>query len=393
MNRKTILGFSMFINLCIGFSYTWSVFAGPLTEQLNRSLAEVTVAHPIGTLTFTIMSVVGGRIQDRFGPIIAIRAGACLFGGGLILLSFTSTLVWLYICYGMITCGGAGIAYCAVLMNINNFYPERMGSASGYVTACYGLSAVIFSPVAGFFIKTFGLLTAYRILGIFFFSMLSLSSFFIRRAPAVNLEKLRALSNSLTEDKSWDKMIKTRQFYVIFLLMTIGCSAGLMIISQAAVLAENMMGVSAATAALTLSLIAGANASGRIAWGGLSDRIGRYNVLHSIYIISMLALLCLSWIHSGQYVLFVLLTIFIAFCYGGIFGTFPALVTEHFGAKNNSTNFGIILTGVGIGAFLGPMLLAVTMTTTPGNYSFAFYVSAALCFCGFLLTVILKKLK
>jgi len=384
------LGFSLLINICLGFTYTWSVFVASLTEHLGSGITEVTFTYTIATLMFTVMTVAGGRIQDRFGPVMAIRIGALLFGGGLVLCGFTSSLAWLYFFYGIVVNGGIGMAYCAVLMNINNFYPQKRGSVSGLITASYGMSAVLFSPIATFLISAYGVLNTYRILGIFFFLTLSFSSLFVRKAPSVDV-KLADIYDKNANDKTWDQMIKTPAFYIIFSLMVIGSTAGLMIISQASLIAQNMMGASVTTAAFTLSLIAGANALGRILWGFISDKTGRNTSTHLIFLIAASMMLGLSFISRGQYTLFTVITMLIAFCYGGVIGTFPAIITEYFGAKNNGTNYGLILLGAGVGSFIGPMTAAWTQTLTPGYYGTAFYISSALGFIGLILTFILRK--
>ena len=383
------LCFSILINICLGFSYTWSIFVLSLAKHLGRTLAEVTLAYTIGTTVFTMSNIVGGRLFDKFGPVSAIRIGAILFGGGLFLTGLTSSLIWLYFFYGVVTYSGIGLAYCAVLMNVNNYYPEKRGAVSGLVTAAYGLSAVVFSPVATTLIENFGVLIAYRALGLFFILILTFSSFFVRRAPKAE-KKYAGGPKGAPCDLTWNQMIRTSSFYIIYALMIIGATGGLMIISQASVMAQHMMRASAGTAAFTLSLIAGANTAGRLAWGLLSDKAGRVTTQHFIFLISPSMLLCLTFVGSSQYALFTAFAMLIAFCYGGIMGTFPALSTERFGTKNSGTNYSIIMTGLGFASLIGPMTAANILTLT-GGYGLAFYTLSALGFIGFFLTFVLRK--
>ena len=388
-SRQTVLGFSVLINICAGFPYTWSVFAVFWAVQLDRELTELTLAFSLGTLSLNAMAIAGGRIQDLFGPVLAIRIGACLYCFGLIMCGFTSSLMWLYVFYGVVATSGIGLVYCAVLMNLNNTYPEKRGTVSGIATAAFGLHTVVFSPVADYLIGAFGLLNAYRIFGAFFFIILMFSSLFMYKAPVP-----AAPSERITEtgtDKKWYQMMRTRVFYIIFLLMTLGAVGGLTITSQASIMAQTMAGASMTQAAFAVSLFAGANTAGRFVWGVLSDIAGRINALYCIFLFTALSTLCLSVIKSGQFVLFVILIMIIAFCYGGIMGTFPALVTEHFGSKNNGTNYGIVLQAVAVGSFIGPSIAAFSQTVTPGDFSFAFYITAALGAAGVVFTYVLKK--
>jgi len=249
---------------------------------------------------------------------------------------------------------------------------------------------VIFSPVAAYLVGVFGLLSTYKILGMAFFIVLVFSSFFMNKKPASGGIQPE-LSDAAKKDKSWIEMIRTPVFYIILLLMTIGATCGLLITSQASIMAQIMVGAGITEAAFAVSMFAGANTAGRFIWGVLSDKMGRINALYCIFLFTALSMLGLSFVRGEQFVFFVFLIAMIAFCYGGIMGTFPALVTEHFGNKSNGANYGLVLQGVSVGGFIGPLIAAFTQTVTPGDFNFAFYIAAALSTLGLILVFMLKK--
>ncbi len=90
-------------------------------------------------------------------------------------------------------------------------------------------------------------------------------------------------------------MLQTPTFYLMWVAYALGCSAGLMVISQLVPFAKSV-GIAAA-ALTTMTLVVGAfgNASGRILSGWMSDRLGRINVLRAMIAISMVAMPRCTW--------------------------------------------------------------------------------------------------
>ena len=70
----------------------------------------------------------------------------------------------------------------------------------------------------------------------------------------------------------------------------LGCSSGLMVISQLVPFAKSAGIATASLSTMTLVVGACGNASGRILSGWMSDRLGRINVLRVMIAISMVAM-------------------------------------------------------------------------------------------------------
>ena len=79
-------------------------------------------------------------------------------------------------------------------------------------------------------------------------------------------------------------------FWLMWVGYALGCSAGLMVISQLVPFASSV-GIAAASLT-TMTLVVGAvgNASGRILSGWMSDRLGRINVLRTMIAIGIVAM-------------------------------------------------------------------------------------------------------
>ncbi|MDF3001328.1 MAG: NarK [Bacillota bacterium] len=397
--RWFILGASLVINLCIGSGYAWSVFAGPLIKTFGWTAAATALTFTIANAVSPITMITGGKIQDKYGPKWVIFAGGILFGGGIFLSGLTTSLAWLYVSYGIIAGFGMGLVYSCTIANTVKFFPDKRGLVGGLATAGYGSGAIIFAPIAQQIIAGSGVLFTFKTLGIIYLVVILVGSRFIMAAPAGYKPEgweppaITATSSNTGKDKTWSQMLADPLFYVLVVMFVIGAMAGLMIISQASPIAQEVIGVDPALAAVAVSCVAIANTCGRVIWGWISDKIGRYNALPLMYILSGAMMFTLSTIGAGQFALFVVVVMAIGFCFGGFMGVFPALTADSFGPRNNGVNYGFMFTGFAIGAYVGPVLAATVKANNNGAYTNAFLIAAALSIVGIALTFIVRMMK
>ena len=145
-------------------------------------------------------------------------------------------------------------------------------------------------------------------------------------------------------------------WYLLWLMLALNVTAGAALISVAAPLTEELLHVGSGLAAITVSLISLFNGLGRLFWGTLSDRIGRLSTFLALFLLQAAAFMLLPAL--GQFAAFLVPVAVIALCYGGGFGTMPALASDVFGAKNAGAIYGAMLTAWSAGAIAGPLLIA-----------------------------------
>jgi len=391
--RWLVLAASILINLCIGSGYAWSVFAGPMMAVIGGSAAVAALAFTLSNSFGPITMIAGGRIQDKFGPKWVIFAGAFIFGGGILLTGFTNSAAWLYTTYGLCVGLGMGTVYSCTVANTVKFFPDKRGLVAGLATAGYGTGSIVVAPLANWLIVNYGVLDAFKILGISYIIIIGVFSQFVMQAPA-NFKPegwtppAPSAGSAVTGvDKNWNEMLKDPMFYVMFIMLLVGAFTGLMIISQASPIAQEVIKVTPATAAIGVSLLALANTGGRVFWGWVSDKIGRYTALTTMYIVCGAAVLSMTGISTfGAYVVAVMA---VGLCFGGVMGIFPALCADMFGPKNNGVNYGIMFTGFALAGLFGPLTIANVKMAT-GGYTQAFIIAATLSIIGILLTQVIR---
>lgn len=401
--RWIILIASCFINLCIGSMYAWSVFAAPMAKYLSQvtgatltagTLAIVfTVTNSVGPITM----ITGGRINDTFGPKKVIFFGGLLFGGGMILSGFATSLNMLVVAYGIITGLGIGMVYGCTISNSIKFFPDKRGFVGGITTACYGFSSVIVPPVANVLTNNFGVTSAFKIIGATFLIIVCVCSFFIDKCPAGFIPEgwtpPTSNGNNLNQnDKDWKGMLTSPTFYPMILVLLCGAFYGLMCSALASPIAQGMIGMSVAAATTVVSILALFNTGGRIIAGYVSDKIGRINTLAGAFVIAVFGLTCLYFSGQGDVTKFYIGIVSVGVSFGAFMGVFPGFTADQFGTKHNSVNYGIMFIGFAVSGYFGPTVMK-NVFAADHSYQRAFLYAAILCVIGFALTFVYRSIK
>ncbi|MEI2400669.1 MULTISPECIES: L-lactate MFS transporter [Paenibacillus] len=398
--RWIILIASCFINLCIGSIYAWSVFAAPMAAYLSEltglslTPGDLAIAFTITNSVGPITMISGGWINDRFGPKRVILVGGLLFGGGMILSGFATSVSFLVLTYGIVLGLGTGMVYGCTISNSIKFFPDKRGLVGGVTTAAYGLSSVIIPPIANGLISSSGVKSAFLIIGSAFLLIICSASFFIEKCPSDFVPagwtaKLPGTGRSLKSDKDWKGMLASPLFYVMILLLISGAFAGLMCTSQASPIAQKMVGLSAAAATTVVSVLALFNTGGRILAGYISDKIGRINTLTFASLLSVVGLTLLYISGANSVATFYIGISVIGLSFGSLMGVFPGFTADQFGAKNNSVNYGIMFIGFALAGYFGPSIMK-NVYSADGSYQRAFVIAAIFGITGIILTFVYK---
>ena len=367
--RWLILVASCFVTLCVGSLYAWSVFASPmaqyLTELTGKEIASLAIVFTVANSVGPITMISGGFINDRIGPRWVLMCAGILFGAGMIGSGFATSVGMLIVTYGLGVGLGCGMAYGTIVSNAVKFFPDKSGFAGGLTTACYGGSSIIIPIIV------------------------------IEAAPAgftAGMKPAAGSSASASKDMNWREMLGQKSFYFMLLTLTCGAFAGMMIISQASPIAQQMMGFTPASAAAVVSLLALFNMIGRLASGALSDRLGALGTMRLTFAISVIAGILLFFCRESTVPMFYIGLAMAGFGFGSIMGIYPGFTAKQFGRKYNSVNYGIMFIGFALAGVLGPMIMNFLKNAT-GRYQPAFLVAAALAVVGEVLIALLSALE
>jgi MFS transporter, OFA family, oxalate/formate antiporter len=189
-------------------------------------------------------------------------------------------------------------------------------------------------------------------------------------------------------------MLKTPIFWLMFVMMTMMSTGGLMVTSNFANFARDfgvadvlVLGLAALPFALTVDRLL--NGFTRPFFGWVSDRIGRENTMGLAFGLEGLAILLLLRF-SGDAPAFIVLSGLVFFGWGEIFSLFPSTLTDTFGSRHATTNYGFLYIAQGVGSILGGPV-AASMRVATGSWTPVFGVAVAMDVATALLALFVLK--
>ena len=414
MKRWLILFCGILANLCQGAAYASSIFAGPMLAHLGLmvekngvmvpDIPKWVVAFSINLAMLPIGMLLSGRIADQRGPRPVVLAGALLFGLGMFLTGYASSIYMLYVTFGVMMGLGSGAAYGAIVATSVRWFPDRRGLASGLAVGALGFGPAVIVPVADKLMTVnpdhpeIAILFTFKALGILFLIIMGLASIIMVNPkkgylPAGYTPPASTTQNAASSGKdiTWQEMLVKGRFWLLYVLYAFGAFSGLMIISQAKQIAMGLepafpdTAAAAKYAASVVSILALANATGRILWGFISDWIGRIQALALMFLITAVVMFLMPILTTGTMTL-IIGAILIGACYGGYLGIFPPICADSFGGKNMGVNYALLFSAFSVAAIIGPTVGA-RISKELGSYDMAFRLAGGLAALGVIIAV------
>lgn len=395
--RWWIVVAAVLVQLALGAVYAWSVFNKPLQEQFGWSKSETVLPFEVAIGAIFIGSLVGGRIQDRYGPRPVAFGGVALYSVGIMLASLVSAPgdLWLLVLtYGALGGIGLGAAYITPIAMLAKWFPDRRGLITGIAVAGFGFGAVVTAPVAKALLgNTDDKPSVFLPLGIAYLIAGVVGAVFFRNPPAgyevpgfVPASSGHAVAG--TKVYTLPEALRTRQWYLLTAILTLNVTCGIGFISQASDAAQDIAGVTAATAATMVGILGLCNGGGRVFWAWLSDRIGRMQAFLGMLGLQAICFFILPF--AAAFAVFCILAALIYLAYGGGFGTMPATAADYYGTPNAGGIYGAMIVAWSIGGVVGPLLTAALYEANGNSYTVAFIVLAVIALVSLALPVVTR---
>jgi len=383
--------------------YVWALFTQPLTTGLGASLPELQITFSILIVVQTFLSPWQGVLVDRFGPRLLLSIGVLVTGLSWILAAQASSLTTLYLTYGLLGGVGTGIVYVGVIGHMVQWFPDKRGLATGLVAAGYGVGALLTTFPIATVLRESTYEDALTRFGLIFGLVGLVAAQGLRRPDAVwqiawnQRARVGGRVSTTSIDLSPIQMLGTRIFWLMFVMMTMMSTTGLMVTSQMGAFTRDfgmasvlVWGLPLLPLALSLDRIT--NGATRPFFGWVSDRYGRENTMLIAFALEGTAMTL--WLLSREHaVLFVLLSGLVFFGWGEIFSLFPATLTDTFGTRHATANYGCLYMAQGIGSVLGGPVAALLHDST-GSWIPVFAVIIAMDFTTAALAIgVLKPMR
>ena len=407
-NRWRFVGAALVMQLCLGVLYSWSVFRGPLETLYGWDKAQSIAPYRWSVLMFTVAMIFAGFWQDKKGPRLVGSVGGILLGTGCLLSAFIgNTPGGMIFAYGVLGGLGVGFAYVTPIATCVKWFPDKRGMIVGLAVMGFGAGSLIFAPLieklvgsnadafAATIPRTFIIMA-----GTIYICVIGAAQ--VYRVPPAGYtppgwSPPAAAGAPTKEEFTPSEMMKTWQFYCLWVIYFLGTAVGITAIGQAKpIIVELSKGAAVMSGGTALGIMSLFNGLGRLAWGTTSDKIGRNMTTIAMY--STYVIACLFLLRNAENFWQVLIGLcVVGFAYGGYLAMMPSFTADYYGAKNVGANYGIIFTAWGICGFTVPkyfagiMVKAKEMNDLAGGYNKVYFTLAMMSIVGIVLTFIVKR--
>jgi MFS family permease len=384
MRRGRVIVGILSINLAMlyGAYYAYSVYLVALLRDFGWSRSVVAGGFSVFILTHGTLCLVIGMLAARFGPRLLILLGACVIGGGLLLVAQTSAWWHLYLFFGGICALGISLAgWIPTVLITRGWFPTRIGTAVGIASAGIGVGISGFVPLTQYLIDWVGWRWALRIQAVLVTGwVLPATWWLVHDPPPAEPPAVGRLSPSSSDGGggSWTLAAALRdgRYWALAGVFFSGSLATqMLLVHQVAYLVDH--GLSPIAAASVSGVVGLASIVGKTAWGVLSDRAGRevaYTISFSCVAVSVGALVLAGW-HPATFLPFVY-GILIGLGYAGSAPLTPAAASDLFGGPGYSVIFGSLHFLLCLGAATGTWGAGKIFDVT-GSYAWAMGVALA----------------
>lgn len=383
------------LNLCAGAQYVWSMLGRSMINEYGWTSTQATAPYSLMTVVACIACVFAGQFNDRAKARLGTFLGGVFMAAGLIISSRTQSPIVMLFSVGI-------LIGCASPFITNNTSPtatklapkNKKGFVGGLVYCGMGFSSLYMAPVVNRLLGGFGTGGTFMIMGVAAFILISVFSFFLPEPPVAEKQADGAVAvidepNTVYNNQYHGAgLLKTKDFYIMFLLYICGTMAGMILNSSisniASVQTHSELGYIAVMA------LAIGNGAGRFAISAIADKVGSHNAYRIMFAIAVVD--CLLLCVTGSFALLLVETILLGAVYGGSIPLCQTAVGQIYGTQYLATTYAVIGLAFGVSGFVGPMVAARCFDLT-GTYIPAYLAVAVITAIGFVLTFALSKNK
>lgn len=380
MNRWMRLAAAVTAMIMIGnLQYAWTMCVQPMMAGTGWKLSEVQWGFTIFIAVMTWAMPLSGWLIDRMGPRLFMSMAGVLCGVGWGSLGLARTLPEFYLLYGIAGLGNSFVYCCSTALGLK-WFPDKRGIASGLISAGYGSGATIFNPIFGYLIRANGYRATFVLTGAVLGVLILIAGQFLKyppmgfipAPPPGVLPKIRRQNEQFNSSE----MLRTPQFYMLYVMMLMVGIGGLMATAQAAPVARNFK-IGAAALTLALSLNPLGNGCSRFFWGWVSDYLGRERTMAIAFFLQAIFLASVVTVGRWGNTWFVVTMALVFLTWGELYVLFPAVLADMFGARHAASNYSFLYSTKGVASILAGGLAALIFERT-GSWDYAFYGSAVL---------------
>jgi OFA family oxalate/formate antiporter-like MFS transporter len=265
---------------------------------------------------------------------------------------------------------------------------------TGLVVMGFGAGAIIGGIGGPLMVNAMGVLPTFAVFGVVFGGVVTISCAMLKNPPAGykpagwTPPAPAPGAKVVKYDYSPGEMAGTAAFWLLWIGYLISAGVGLIVISQASPIGQEVAKLTPLVAGGALTLLAVFNGLGRPGFGAISDAIGRKNAWVLVFAMHLVSLV-LILPNATTFAMYALGVCVVGFAFGGTLALMPAFTADYFGTKGLGINYGWLFSAYGV-AGLTLTLVAAQVRAAAGSWNTAFWYLAGLCVLGLLTALMVK---
>jgi len=369
------------INLYVGgiIFFSFTAFFEPIQQEFGWSYTQISLATSLRGLEMGIFAPIVGFLVDRFGSRKLLLGGTIVIGIGLVLLSFTQSLLMFYLCFLFIALGAGGCTSVVTMTAVAIWFKKNVGLALGIMASGFGAGGLII-PLIVSMIDASGWRLTLVILGVGMWLLGVPLSLIVRDRPdQLGLSPDGPLTESSTTSDQGESPEKTKRAFLemikkrSFLYLNIAETVRMMTVT--AVVTHLMpylssIGIPRAASGAVAAALPLVSIVGRFGFGWWGDRFDKRIVLATTFFLMSAGVFAFCYVQS----FWVLLLFILLFApgFGGSMVLRGAILQEYYGMASFGKMLGIVLGSASIGGIIGPTLAGWAFDTL-GSYTSVWY--------------------
>ena len=396
--RWFYLAIGVIAMLFAGVLYAWSILKAPLALEFGWGTSELALNFTITMSFFCIGGLLGARLSKRAGLRLAIITAGILSALGFILTALLSntSVVMLYISYGVLASMGIGIAYNVLIAGVSAWFPDKKGLCSGCLMMGFGASALVLGNVAdALFKSTLGWRFTYVILGVAICIVLVIAALLLQKPdsqtelPQPKVTKAASTENFDKQDYTSVQMLCRPSFWMAFICISFLAAVGSSVISFAKDLALSVNAPETLAVSL-VGVLSVCNGLGRILTGTLFDSIGRRKTMLCANALTICAAaVTLLAVSIGSLPLCIIGLCLTGLSYGACPTITAAFTSSFFGMKYFSSNMALMTFTVMGGSLIATVSNKILEVT--GGYTATFMMLLFLSGIALILNIFIRR--
>jgi len=363
----TVVAAFLASGVTLGIAYSFGAFFEAMSTEFDAANSATAVIFGLTTFLFFSLSIITGRLSDRFGPRLVLVIGAIALLVGLLATSRVQSLGLGYVTYG----AGVGIAaacgYVPMVAVVGGWFVERRAVAVGLAVAGIGVGTSVLSPVSAALVDRWGWRDTYVFFGIGGALILLACIPLVDRPPGDGTPQPSRFADALASPVF-------RRIAMSATALGLALFVPFVFVGQYA----KERGIGAVQAAVLVGVLGGASVASRVGFGSLVKRFGSFRLYRACIAITGASFIV--WFVAGSsYAVLIIFVLVLGVGYGGFVALSPLVVSDRLGVAGLGSILGLLYTSPGVGALIGAPF-AGWMIDQTGGYRWTIGISFA-CVC------------